>query len=73
MQNQNMERQLGYVTWIRISCYMDTDSFIVHVKSEDIYADLAEYIKKRYDTSNYEIKRAITHREKQKEDRIDEG
>ena len=23
-------------------CYMDMGSFIVHVKSEDIYADLAE-------------------------------
>ena len=27
-------------------CYMDTDSFIVHVKSEDIYTDLADYVLK---------------------------
>ena len=25
-------------------CYMDTDSFIVHVKPEDIYKDLADYV-----------------------------
>ena len=24
--------------------YMDTDSFIVHLKSEDIYKDIAEYV-----------------------------
>ena len=26
-------------------CYMDTDSFIVHVKTDDIYKDIAESIK----------------------------
>ena len=31
-------------------CCMDTDSFIVHSKSEDIYAGLAGYVTKRYDT-----------------------
>ena len=33
--------------------YMDTDSFMIHVKSEDIYADLAD-VQKRFDTLNYE-------------------
>ena len=28
-------------------CYMDTNSFIVHVKSEDIYKGLVEDIEKR--------------------------
>ena len=23
-------------------CYMDTDSFIIHVKTEDVYKDIAE-------------------------------
>ena len=32
---------------------MDTDSFTIHVKSEDIYADLAD-VQKRFDTLNYE-------------------
>ena len=40
-------------------CYMDTDSFIVNVKSEDIYDDLAGDIKTRFDTSYYEVKRPL--------------
>ena len=31
-------------------CYMDTDSFIVHVKTEDIYKDIAEYVETRFDS-----------------------
>ena len=34
-------------------CHMDTDSFIVHVKTEDIYKDIAEDVKIRFDTSNF--------------------
>ena len=34
---------------------MDTDSFIVHVKTDDIYRDIAEDIETRFGTSNYEI------------------
>ena len=36
---------------------MDTDSFIVHVKAEDIYKDIAEDVEKGFDTSNFKIKR----------------
>ena len=32
-------------------CHMDTDSFIVHVKTEDIYKDIAEDVETRFDTS----------------------
>ena len=32
---------------------MDTDSFIVHVKTDDIYKDIAEDVETRFDTSNY--------------------
>ena len=35
-------------------CYMDTDSFIIHIKTEDFYKDIADDVKKRYDTSDYE-------------------
>ena len=35
-------------------CHKDTDSFIVHI---DIYKDIAETIKTRFDTSNYELDR----------------
>ena len=34
---------------------MDTDSFIVFIKSEDAYQDIADDVEKRFDTSNYEF------------------
>ena len=34
-------------------CYMDTDSFIIHIKTEDVYKDIADDVKKWFDTSNY--------------------
>ena len=40
-------------------CYMDTVSFIVHVKTDDIYKDIAEDVEKRFDTSNFEIDRPL--------------
>ena len=40
-------------------CYMDTDSFIVHVKTDDIYKDIAEDVETRFDTSNFEIERPL--------------
>ena len=39
--------------------YMDTDSFIFQVKTDDIYKDIAEDVEKRFDTSNYEIDRPL--------------
>ena len=39
-----------------------TDSFIVHVKRDDIYIDIAEDVEKRFDTSNYEISRPLPMR-----------
>ena len=36
---------------------METDSFIVHVKTEDIYKDTAEDVETRLDTSNFELDR----------------
>ena len=40
-------------------CYTDTDSFIVHIKTEDSYKDIADDVKKRLDTSNYEFNRPL--------------
>ena len=41
---------------------MDTDSFIYHVKTEDIHKDIAEDVETRFDTSNNEIDRLnLTH------------
>ena len=34
---------------------METDSFIVYIKTEDIYKDTAEDIETRFGTSNYEL------------------
>ena len=39
-------------------CYRDTDSFIVHVKTGDIYKDIARDVE-RFDTSNYEIDKPL--------------
>ena len=38
---------------------MDTDSFIVHVKTDDIYKDIAEDVETRSDTSNFKIDRPL--------------
>ena len=40
-------------------CYMDTDSFIVHVKADDIYKDLVEDGETRFDFSNFEKDRPL--------------
>ena len=38
---------------------MDTDNFIVHVKTDDIYKDSAEDVEKRFDTSKFEMDRPL--------------
>ena len=40
-------------------CYMDTDSFVINNKTEDFYEDIADDVKKRFDTSNYEVNRRL--------------
>ena len=40
-------------------CYMDTDSFIMHIKTEHFYKDSADDVEKRFDTSNYEVNRPL--------------
>ena len=34
-------------------CYMDTDSFIIHIKTEDFYKDIVNDVEKQFYTSNY--------------------
>ena len=41
-------------------CYMDTDSFIIHVKTHDIYKNIAEDVKTIFDTSNFEKGRPLS-------------
>ena len=38
---------------------MDTDSSIVGIKTNDIYKDIADDVKTRFDTSNYELDRPL--------------
>ena len=38
---------------------MDRYSFIVYIKTEDVYKDISEDVKKRFKTSNYEVDRLL--------------
>ena len=40
-------------------CYTDTDSFIINIKTNDFYEDIASDIENRFDTSNYEVIRPL--------------
>ena len=40
-------------------CYMDTDSFIMNIKTNDFYKDIANDVENRFDTSNYEVTRPL--------------
>ena len=33
---------------------MDTGSFVIHIKTEDSYEDIANYVEKWFDASNYD-------------------
>ena len=46
--------------------YMDTVSFIVYTKIDDIYKDIAEDVETRFDTSNYELNRPLLKRKNKK-------
>ena len=49
--NQNISKMQTYVIWIH-------NIFIVNIKTEDFYEDINN-VEKRFDTSNYEIKRLL--------------
>ena len=40
-------------------CYMDTDSFVVNIKTKDFYKDISQDVNKRFDTSNYTFDRPL--------------
>ena len=40
-------------------CYTDTDSFILHIKTEDFYEDIVDDVEEWFDTSNYKIDRPL--------------
>ena len=39
---------------------MDTDSFVVNIKTKDFYKDISQDVNKRFDTSNYAFDRPLT-------------
>ena len=41
-------------------CYMDTGSFIMNIKTNDFYKDIASDVKNRFGTSNYEANMSET-------------
>ena len=40
-------------------CCMDTDSFMMDIKTNDFYKDIANDVENRFDTSNYEENRPL--------------
>ena len=47
-------------------CYMDTDSFIIYIKTENFYKDIADDVECKFDTSNYEVDRPLPAGENKK-------
>ena len=47
-------------------CDVDTESFLVHVKTDSIYKDIAEDVETRSAASNYEIDRPLPMGKNQK-------
>ena len=47
-------------------CYMDTDSFIINIKTNDFYKDISNDVENRFDTSNYEVNRPLPTRKSKK-------
>ena len=47
-------------------CYMDTDSFIINIKTNDFYKDISNDVENRFDTSNYEVNRPLSTRKNKK-------
>ena len=44
--------RLRYGSKVKL-CYMDTDSFVYKIETEDFYRDIAKDVKKRFDRSEY--------------------
>ena len=40
-------------------CYIDIDSFIMHIKTKDVYEDTADDVEQRFDTSSYEFTKPL--------------
>ena len=47
-------------------CYMNADSFIIYIKTEDVYEGIADDLEKIFDTSNHEVDRPLPTRKNKK-------
>ena len=47
-------------------CFMDTGSFIVYIKTDDIYKNIAEDVETRFDISNYELDKPLPKKKNKK-------
>ena len=45
-------------------CYMDTESFIVHIKTDDTYKVIAENVETTFDPSNYKLDKPLSKENK---------
>ena len=52
--------------------YMDTDSFIVYIKTDYIYKDIAENVENRFDSSNFELGGSLPKGKNKKKNWINE-
>ena len=52
---------------------MDTDSFIMDIKTEDFYKDIADDVEKKYGTSNYTVERPLHIGKNKKSNKHDQG
>ena len=50
--------KLKYKNKVKL-CYMDTDSLIMNIKTNDFYKDISYDVEKRFDTSNCECNRPL--------------
>ena len=47
------------IWWKAKLCYKDTECFIVYMKADDTYKDIAEDVQTSFDTPNYELYRTL--------------
>ena len=52
--------------------YMNTDSSIIYIKTDNIYKDIAEDVETKFDASNYELDTPFCKRKEQKSNWITE-
>ena len=45
-------------------CYIDTDNFIVYLKTDFVYKNIAEVVEIRFDNSSYELEKPLPKRKK---------